>query len=89
MSEMRNNRGVIGAFLFVVVGLGIYLFWVEGSGLCVPAAVDYFNRMPYRIVSLGVMVLVDLVFAVSFLANVIQQKISGQRLRAAEKLGQR
>jgi hypothetical protein len=32
---------------------------------------------------------VDVVFVVSFLVNVVEQKISGQRLRAAEKLGQR
>ena len=87
--EMNNNRGVIAAFFFVVVGLGIYLLWIRESGLWVQALVDYFNRMPYRMVSLGVILLVDLVFVVSFLVNVIEQKISGQRLRAAEKLGQR
>ena len=77
------------AFVFVVIGLGIYLMWTSDGGLWGEAVVDYFRRMPYRMVSLGIIVLVDLVFVVSFLANVIEQKISGQRLRAAEKLGQR
>ena len=86
---MSNNRGIIVAFLFVVIGLGIYLMWTRGGGLWGQAVLDYFGRMPYRMVSLGIILVVDVVFVVSFLVNVVEQKISGQRLRAAEKLGRR
>ena len=81
-----KDKAAAAVLFFVLAGLIVFLLYIGGGGLYLSASADYFRKRPYTAVSFVVFVFVDIVFVVTFLRNVVAQRISGQRLRAAEKL---